>query len=822
MSNVLFESVREYEALMRGLGAGLLVADMGTRRFVYANPAICRFLGYAEHDLLGRRVEDIHPSAEMSRVQTEFAAVARGEKAQMTDIPCQHQDGQVVFADVSLVKLTLGGAERVAGVFIDVTSRKRAEDALRESESRIQALSDNLPRGLVYQVDTGLAGEQRRFTYLSAGVEALHEVTAAQALADARAIYGQVHPDDAPVVAELERQAIAALAPFTAEVRIRLPSGGERWSLFSSAPRPLPSGHFLWDGIELDITRRKRSEAKLQEKSRLQLLLMEITSSYLGLPVERIDAAIQESLGKLARFVGADRAYVFDYDFVRQTTTNTHEWCADGVEPMIAELQSVPLTVIPDWVEAHRRGEALNVSDVAALPPGTKRDVLQLQDIKSLLVVPILSADECLGFVGFDSVRAPRTYTLQEQQLLTVFAQNLLSLKRHQRAEAEKGRLEAQLRQAQKLESVGRLAGGVAHDFNNMLCVILGHAGMSLSQLAPEHPLYASLEQIRAAATHSADLTRQLLAFARKQTVAPQVLSLNDTVSATLKMLRRLIGEDIDLRFEAGEGLWPVKVDPSQIDQILANLCLNSRDAIVGVGHIELRTRNCSVDADTCQKHPGASPGDYVQLSVRDDGHGMDRAIMARLFEPFFTTKEVGKGTGLGLATVYGAVRQNGGFIDVESAPGQGATFRIHLPRHLLAAEPAQAAKAPLAAGRGHETVLVVEDEEAVLALAVSMLERHGYRVLSAQTPRDALRQAKEHAGEIDLLVTDVIMPEMNGRELLRELLPLFPRLRSLFVSGYTADIVAPQGVLEPGVVFLQKPFSDEELVGKVREALDR
>ncbi|HEY3445385.1 MAG TPA: PAS domain S-box protein [Myxococcales bacterium] len=822
MGTVLSESAKEYGALLHSLGAGVLVADLASKRFVYANPDIARFLGYSEEELVQLAVPDIHPKADLPLVVAAFEAQARGERKLFTDIPCLRKDGQVVFADISSVKVELGGAACVAGVFIDVTARQCAEEALRESEFRLQALSDNLPGGLVYQIDTGLDGRQRRFTYVSAGVVSLHGVTAEQALQDAASIYGQILDEDRVALVELEEQAVASLSSFSAEARVRTAGGGVRWSLFTSAPRRMPNGHVLWDGIELDITRRKRFEEELQEKSQLQLLLMEITSSYLGLPVERIDAAIQESLGKLARFVGADRAYVFDYDFHKQITVNTHEWCADGITPQITQLQAVPLSLIADWVQAHRRGEALHIPDVSALAPGGAREVLERQDIQSLLVVPILWAQECMGFVGFDSVRARHAYSTQEQQLLTVFAQNLLSLKRHQRAEEEKARLEAQLRQAQKLESVGRLAGGVAHDFNNMLCVILGHSDMALAQLDRVHPLYSGLEQIRSAATHSADLTRQLLAFARKQTIAPQVLSLNETVTATIKMLTRLIGEDVELRFHAEEGLWPVRVDPSQVDQILANLCLNSRDAIAGVGHIVLETHNCTVEKAFCQDHPGASPGDYVRLTVCDDGHGMDEAVMARLFEPFFTTKEIGKGTGLGLATVYGAVQQNKGFIDVQSQPGKGATFGIYLPRHAAPGEALKAAGPPPSVARGHEAVLVVEDEPAVLALAVSMLQRHGYRVVAAQTPQEALRQAREHSGEIDLLVTDVIMPEMNGRELSRCLLSLFPKLRSLFMSGYTADIVAPQGVLEPGVAFLQKPFSAQELIGKVQEVLDR
>jgi CheY-like chemotaxis protein len=372
------------------------------------------------------------------------------------------------------------------------------------------------------------------------------------------------------------------------------------------------------------------------------------------------------------------------------------------------------------------------------------------------------------------------------------------------------------------MESVGRLAGGVAHDYNNMLGVILGHAEMALERVAPTEPLCHNLKEIRKAAERSADLTRQLLAFARKQTVAPKVLDLNKTVRAMSGMLRRLIGEDIDLAWMPGKELWTVNVDPSQIDQILANLCVNARDAIAGVGKVTVETGNISVDEAYCADHAGFVPGEYVLLAVSDNGCGMDAEVLSHLFEPFFTTKALGQGTGLGLATVYGAVKQNNGFINVYSELGQGTTFKIYLPRHAAKqAPPAEAGRAQ-AEGRGSETILLVEDEPAILKMVILMLEREGYTVLGAGTPGEAIRLAREHAGRIDLLMSDVVMPEMNGRDLAKNILSLYPDIRLLFMSGYTANVIAHQGVLDPGVHFLQKPFSRVHLIAKLREALDR
>ena len=389
-----------------------------------------------------------------------------------------------------------------------------------------------------------------------------------------------------------------------------------------------------------------------------------------------------------------------------------------------------------------------------------------------------------------------------------------------EQAERKRDALEVQLHQAQKMEAIGRLAGGVAHDFNNMLAVIAGHVELALEQTTPDCPLHADLLAIQKATQRSADLTRQLLAFARKQTIAPKALDLNDTIAGMLNMLGRLIGEDIELLWKPAATLWSVHMDPAQIDQIMFNLVVNARDAIAGVGKITIETGQAVLDESYCETHADFIPGQYVLLAVSDNGCGMDKTVLAQLFDPFFTTKPRGRGTGLGLATVYGIIKQNHGFINVYSEPGQGSTFKIYLPRH--AADLAEGSAAPplAAAPTGAETVLLVEDEEALLKLSAQLLERLGYTVLAASGPNQALQLAEAHPGVIHLLLTDVIMPDMSGRDLWRRLSALRPDLKCLFMSGYTANVIAHHGVLDEGVHFLQKPFSREALAAKVREAL--
>ncbi|MGD9947225.1 MAG: transporter substrate-binding domain-containing protein [Desulfobulbus sp.] len=377
------------------------------------------------------------------------------------------------------------------------------------------------------------------------------------------------------------------------------------------------------------------------------------------------------------------------------------------------------------------------------------------------------------------------------------------------------------LNQSQKLESVGRLAGGIAHDFNNMLSVIIGYTELALEKLEPTDRLYSDLKKIHQAGVRSADITRQLLAFARQQTVAPKVLNLNDNIGSMMKMLRHLIGENIRFAWMPGTELWSVKIDPSQIDQILANLCVNARDAITDIGKVTIETKNIAFDKDYCADHVEFIPGEYVMLAVSDDGCGIAPETMNQIFEPFFTTKNIDEGTGLGLATVYGIVKQNNGFINVYSELAKGTTMRVYFPRY---AEQAIKAKnetvVEIPKSRG-ETILLVEDDASILQLGQRILENLGYTVLSTMRPKDAKKLTEEYDGQVNLLITDVVMPEMNGRELSEQLQHLYPQLKTLFMSGYTANVIAHRGVLDEGIHFISKPFSPKEIAIKIREVLD-
>ena len=388
------------------------------------------------------------------------------------------------------------------------------------------------------------------------------------------------------------------------------------------------------------------------------------------------------------------------------------------------------------------------------------------------------------------------------------------------RAEDERRHLERQLLQAQKMESVGRLAGGVAHDFNNHLTVINGYCAMLLDEMGPEDPLREPVGEILLAGNRAAALTQQLLAFSRKQVAEPRVISLNDVVAEAGKMLSRLIGDNIEIIAHFDAGLGAVVVDPSQMNQVLMNLAINARDSMPDGGRIVIETSNTDLDEGYAAQHAGVEAGPYVLLSITDTGAGMAQEVLQHIFEPFFTTKDPGAGTGLGLSTVYGIVKQAGGWIWVYSEPGRGSTFKVYLPRAAGAPEPRAAPVSPAQTLRGTETVLVVEDQPEVRRLTLAMLQSQGYRLLEAANGNEALSLCRRYPEPIHLLITDVVMPGMTGKELAMRLVALRPSLRTLYTSGYTASAIVHEGVLDPDVAYLPKPFSPAQLAAKVREVL--
>ena len=499
-------------------------------------------------------------------------------------------------------------------------------------------------------------------------------------------------------------------------------------------------------------------------------------------------------------------------------------------------LRKILQTTIDGFMVVNKIGYIINVNDAYCIMSGYSRDELLKLHINDLDALEdssetMIRMNRVIenGSELFNSSHRRKDSSVFELEIsVTYLDQNggefvsfCRDITERKEAEKERKKLQSQLIQTQRMESVGSLAGGIAHDFNNMLAVILGHVEMAFDRIDKTQPLFSDLQAIRSAAERSSNLTRQLFAFARRQSAAPKVLHLNDTIESMLKMLRRLIGENIDLIWIPGPYIWNIMIDPSQIDQILANLCVNARDAINGIGKVTIKTKNTVIDEKYCSEHFDLIPGEYVVLDVSDDGCGMNKEILERIFEPFFTTKEIGKGTGLGLATVYGIVKQNNAHIEVSSALGEGTTFSIYFPRHSTeAAEIKSENVGEIALSHG-ETIMLVEDEIAILNLGKMMLKKLGYQILAAGSPKEAFEAARKHNGEINLIITDVIMPEMNGRDLVQQFCSIYPNIKHIYMSGYTADVIAHHGVLEKGIHFIQKPFSIKDLSTKVREVLD-
>ncbi|WP_163338010.1 PAS domain-containing protein [Desulfopila sp. IMCC35008] len=659
-----------------------------------------------------------------------------------------------------------GKVYQIFGSFQDITERKLVEEQLRESEQRLTLATASAGIGTwAWDIVTDeMMWDEHIFR--------LYGITEIPQHYGLDYWQNCLHPDDREKSAEACMAAVRGEKEFDIEFRVQCPDGMVRWMKGNGVVIRDEGGNPLrMLGTNYDITERKVSEEVVRESEK------RFATAFQYSPAPLVLSEIDTGL-----FIDVNDRWIEMLEFTREeqigkTSKEVGIWDDPGErDRIIAKLRS----------------------------DGRVRDEpIRFKTKSGKAIIALWSAE---------------SVNLSGQQVMLSMITDITQLRQ---AEEEREHLDAQLQQAQKMEAVGRLAGGIAHDFNNMLGVILGYAELALKKIDPASPIYANLHRIHEAGERSADLTRQLLAFARKQTIAPKVININDTVEGMLNMLRRLIGEDIDLLWHPGRSLQTIKIDPSQIDQLLANLCVNARDAIEGVGKITIETGAKSIDNDYCHDHLESQPGDYVMLGVSDDGCGMDKRTLSQIFEPFFTTKEKGQGIGLGLASIYGIVKQNNGFINVYSEPDQGTTFKIYLPVYGgKSAETGEKADGP-PTERGNESILLVEDESAILDMTTMMLESLGYRVVAAATPGEAIRLTHEYQGRIDLLMTDVVMPEMNGQELVINLLSHYPHLKRLFMSGYTANVIAHHGVLDEGVHFIQKPFSMKDLGRKLREVLE-
>jgi two-component system cell cycle sensor histidine kinase/response regulator CckA len=745
-----------------GVGMALVARD---GRIFEVNGALCEFLGRDAHDVIGRRFADLAHPDDVTEAREQVDRVYAGE------VPsCQlekrylHANGQTIWGlvNVSLVRDASGAPLHVVSQVQDISAQKAASEALAESELRYRRVLDTAYEG-VWTIDRAAMT-----TYVNDRMTEMLGYRGDEMLG--RPMFDFMDDDarlDAARNFRRRRQGVKEQHEF----RLQRKDGADLWTLMATSPVLDNQGRFAGAlAMVTDITERKRAELALRESETRYRGLVELAPD--GILVH-CDAGIVFANAAAARMLGAER-------------------------PDALIGRSVVDFLDPAYGKTVRNRMARRLGAGTVLP--------RLEEQIVRLDGSIVDA-EISGI----------TITYQGQPARQIIFRDLTE---RRRTEASVRELEEQFRQSQKMEALGQLAGGIAHDFNNLLTVINTYSELLLNELDATNALRKDVTEIQRAGVRAASLTRQLLAFSRKQMLQPRVLDLNTVVEELEPMLRRLIGEHIRIVIRQESDLGPVKADPGQLEQVLINLAVNARDAMPDGGTLLIETANVDLEEMNIARHPGVVPGSYSMLSVSDTGVGMDELTRSRVFDPFFTTKEVGKGTGLGLSTVYGIVAQSNGYVWCYSEPDHGTTFKVYLPRvgdeASSVSEPVQEAVEP----KGAEVLLLVDDEDQVRVLAHRILERQGYTILSARDGRDALRVAENYEGRIDALVTDVVMPELAGHQLFQALLRTRPTLRVLYMSGFTEHDSMRRGFVSAETAFLQKPFTATGLAQAVRSVL--
>ncbi len=742
----------------------------------------------------------LHPD-DRERVVREVGEAARNGEDVNSEWRVLYRDGSEhwLMSRGRAVRNAEGKPVRMLGIVIDITERKRAEEQLFESNERYSSLFRNTLNGIAYC--RMIFQDDRPVDFMYEHVNERFEI-----LTGLKNVEGKR-------VAEM----ISNFSPELLEIYGRVARGGmaERFEYyleslkmwFDMSVYSTQYDHFV--AVFNVITERKRHEDLME--FRLRLLTLPDSCSInevLRATVDEAERLIESTVG-FFHFLEADQA-----------TISLQEW-STNTEKKLCQTEGsrghYPLKDAGVWADAVRERRALIHNNYEALPhrKGMPQGHVSLT---RELVVPIIRGEKITAIIGIGN--KAEDYDEEDAKLLSAMADIAWDIIGRKQAELSERRIQNELVRAQKLELVGRMAGGIAHDFNNMLCVIMGHAEMALQERPISESLAESLQEIYNAAEKSADLANQLLAFARKQPLNAKVLNLNELVGDMLNMLRRLLGEYITLVWSPGQNIFPVNMDSSHFDQIIVNLCVNARDAIVGMGTIVIETKNVTLHESVALDNTGIPAGEYVMLSVSDNGRGIGEQDAEHVFEPFFTTKEFGKGTGLGLSTVYGLVKQNHGLIYFSSEPGKGTEFTVYLPKYCGSEVLVKRVHQAKPVKTGGETILIVDDEHEILKLSKMMLEKQGYRVLTAGSPGQAIKIAEAQEVEIHLLLTDIIMPEMNGRDLSRKILSIYPLVKVLFMSGYTADIIASHGEVDEVMTLIQKPFTLKELTKQVYDIL--
>lgn len=763
-SKQALRSLQESEARFRSLSAsspvGIFQTDAAGQA-VYTNERCQGILGLTLEESLGEGwAQAIHPEDRAALLADWAAAIQQGGEFSR-EFRLTSAAGDLRWAHARAVALRSPDGEITGygGVLEDVTAQHEEHEALKHSKRDLERMVSNVP-GMMFRVLISPDGAAQ-YTCVSDACRELFGVLPEQFQSGELTVHDLVHPEDYESFDSASAPMGATPQPWEWRGRCVLPTGELKVIQALFRPDREEKGGLMWDGLLYEVTLQVEAEREAAQLAHI------VNSSGEAIISETLGGVITSWNSAAEKMYGYTAAEMIGQPIERLMPPD-RPYEISNLRERIAHGESIPSY---DTVRLTRDGSLLDVS-------------VTLSPIRD-------SPGHITGIATIEHDIRPRK------------------------------RLEDQLLQAQKLESVGRLAGGVAHDFNNLLTVILGNAALAQEEGSLPSPLEEYLRNITQAVEKAAALTQQLLAFARRQVIEPRCVNLNDVILSLDKMLRRLITESIELVMLPAEHLNTVKVDPSQFAQILVNLVVNARDAMPQGGKITIETYNTTLDEDYSRHHDGVTPGEYVVFTISDTGGGMDEAIRLHIFEPFFTTKEKGRGTGLGLSTVYGIVKQAGGHIWLYSEVGEGTTFKIYLPRTSAVPETLGEADVDVEPGGGSETILLVEDEPNVRAFALQALQRRGYTVLEAMNGEEALRLVSGREEEIALLITDVVMPRMSGKELADRLQGLHPGLKVLYVSGYTENTIVHHGVLEAGIVFLSKPFTPSMLARRVRELLD-
>jgi two-component system cell cycle sensor histidine kinase/response regulator CckA len=754
-----------HQAALEAVDNGVFITDVqGT--ILWVNAAFTRMTGYSSAEAVGQNARLLKSGEHPKTFYRELWATIASGKSWTGEMINRRKDGSIYIEEQTITPVldAAGKPAYFIAVKQDRTLRRRAEDALRQSEERYRLLAENIS-DVIGLYDLGMNA-----VYVSPSVQQLRGYTPDEVMA--RPVMDQLAPGSRDLAMRVFREEMEMerggrgdpARARTLEFEVLCKDGTTAWTESKLTAVRDSSGSLTgFIMVSRDITERKRVEETLRDTS--QTLRTLIDASVLAIVVLDRDGRVT---------------------LWNKAATRLFGWSAQEV--LGRPIPTIPEDKRAEFEEARVRSQT--GEDVVSETQRRRKDGSLVDVLRSSAAI-LDAQGELAGSMG-------------------IFVDI-----------TERKQLEEQLRQAVKMEGIGRLAGGIAHDFNNLLTVIGGRSYILLSQLPAGHAMRRDLLLIQQTGDRAAALTRQLLAFSRKQTLTPAVIDLNETVSGMRTLLERVLGEDVELIMDLDPSLGHVTADPGQLEQVIINMAVNARDAMPEGGQLTLETRHVDVDPTYARQRVEMAPGPYEVVSISDTGVGMDAATVARVFEPFFTTKAVGKGTGLGLATAYGIIKQSGGHVTVSSEPGSGTTFRIYLPR-TEASESAPAAVEETAARRGTEVALLAEDDANLRALTRDILESEGYTVLESADVEDAIRIAERQDGTIHLLLTDVVMPHMSGRALAEAVKRFRPDIRVLYMSGYTDDAIVHHGVLDPGTALLQKPFTPAALARKVREELDR